>query len=240
MMIGTDIAAFMNFGHGAGFAKHWWPILPANLDVYTPLEELPAESQLLYDYNPTLAKQMLADAGYPDGFTIDYMFTPAIPMVVATDLAALVKDQWAKIGVKVNLKPTEAITYTRARETRAYHGAVQVGCEVGNSAYIITSVARSTGVGNFSNYSNKRIDELCGLIDAEMGPVKQSPYIKEAGVIALNEVMVVPLYMWPRGHYWWPWVKNYHGELSIADGYMDSVWTYIWIDQAMKAEMGYK
>jgi len=35
----------------------------------TPLSQWPADLQQEYTYNPTKAKQLLADAGYPDGFT---------------------------------------------------------------------------------------------------------------------------------------------------------------------------
>ncbi|UCD08744.1 MAG: ABC transporter substrate-binding protein, partial [Dehalococcoidales bacterium] len=38
--------------------------------IHTPLEELPAETQELYGYYPEKAKQLLAEAGYPDGFKI--------------------------------------------------------------------------------------------------------------------------------------------------------------------------
>jgi ABC-type transport system substrate-binding protein len=41
-----------------------------------------------------------------------------------------------------------------------------------------------------------------------------------------------------RYNFWWPWVKNYKGELTI--GYYNSIWTqYIWIDQDLKKAMGY-
>ena len=39
--------------------------------------------------------------------------------------------------------------------------------------------------------------------------------------------------------YWWPWVKNYHGELSVGiiNEYAENM--YIWIDQDLKKSMGY-
>jgi len=41
------------------------------------------------------------------------------------------------------------------------------------------------------------------------------------------------------GHYWWPWIKNYYGERSIGDGELATILAYAWIDQDLKAEMGY-
>ena len=40
----------------------------AHKGMYTPLEELPESTRQLFDYNPEKAKQLLAEAGYPDGF----------------------------------------------------------------------------------------------------------------------------------------------------------------------------
>jgi len=38
---------------------------------------------------------------------------------------------------------------------------------------------------------------------------------------------------------WWPWVKNYGGELRGGGGRPAPVYARVWIDQAMKKRMGY-
>ena len=57
-------------------------------------------------YDPEAAKQMLADAGYPDGFSFDLYILPALGL---PDVAAVYKQQMAEIGVTVNLLPTPGI-----------------------------------------------------------------------------------------------------------------------------------
>ncbi len=47
------------------------------------------------------AKALLADAGYPDGFTLDLMICSG--KTVEESIATLVKEQWAQIGVDVNI-----------------------------------------------------------------------------------------------------------------------------------------
>jgi peptide/nickel transport system substrate-binding protein len=69
------------------------------------------------EYNPEKAKQMLVDAGFPDGFTTDFWYIPvirgyfpdskAIAEAIAVDLA--------KIGVTVNLKTEDWATYLADR-----------------------------------------------------------------------------------------------------------------------------
>ncbi len=38
---------------------------------------------------------------------------------------------------------------------------------------------------------------------------------------------------------WWPWVKNYGGELRGAGERAAPIYARIWIDQALKKKMGY-
>lgn len=70
-----------------------------------------------YDYNPDTAKQLLAKAGLPTGFTTDFWYIPvirgyfpdskAIGEAIAADLA--------KVGIKVNLKTEDWAAYLADR-----------------------------------------------------------------------------------------------------------------------------
>ncbi len=59
-----------------------------------------------YDYNPAKAKQLLAEAGYPNGFEIELAFSPDFDKgkEVSEAVAAYLGD----VGVKVNLKSMES------------------------------------------------------------------------------------------------------------------------------------
>jgi peptide/nickel transport system substrate-binding protein len=54
----------------------------------------------------------------------------------------------------------------------------------------------------------------------------------------LSHVWVIPTPVQKVVTYWWPWVKNYHGELSVGiiNEYAENM--YIWIDQDLKKQMG--
>jgi len=59
-------------------------------------------------------------------------------------------------------------------------------------------------------------------------------------VIGLDDVPFIPLYSPIPLIYYWPWTKNYYGlidESAWGTNHMDA---HIWIDQDLKAEMGFK
>src|SRR5688572_28049465 len=70
-----------------------------------------------FEYDPELAKELLAQAGLPDGFTIDFGYSPvvrgyfpdskAIGEAIAADLA--------KVGITVNLQTEDWGVYLEDR-----------------------------------------------------------------------------------------------------------------------------
>ena len=46
-----------------------WPDEPGNAG-YTPITQMPANVKQLYEYHPDLARQLLAEAGYPNGLQV--------------------------------------------------------------------------------------------------------------------------------------------------------------------------
>jgi peptide/nickel transport system substrate-binding protein len=67
-----------------------------------------------YDYNPTKAKQLLAEDGHASGlsFSLEWQ-TDSGPNI--EDLATAIASDWAKIGIKITLKPVDAAAYTQDR-----------------------------------------------------------------------------------------------------------------------------
>jgi peptide/nickel transport system substrate-binding protein len=75
---------------------------PTSLYVPEGMEGYQEELQDTYPYDPEKAKELLAEAGYPDGFSFTLLVQPGVD---AGDLlAAAISEQWAAIGVDVELK----------------------------------------------------------------------------------------------------------------------------------------
>jgi len=239
--MGTDIMAFKKLARATDSPLLFYPVQPGS-PAYVPLEELPADIQEQYTYNPVKAKQMLADADYPNGFTITLMTNPR---PYAADEAALLADQWAKIGVTLEIEMVARVEYDKRRyptPTPMYHGCLGgTGLATPDPMLFFSVNFLSTSPVNVFAYSNPEMDVLIKKIEQEPDVDEQTKLIKEASLIWLREPPMIGLHYDPGRVYWWPWVKNYDGELSLQDdSSFSAVVKYIWIDQLLKAEMGYK
>jgi len=236
LMVGTDMKACADLLGLGPLPIHWWPIWPGHPEtIRTPLEELPAETRLLYDYNPELARQMLADAlGHDDGLEIE-MTVKAWSHLL--DMAALVAYQWEKIGVEVEILSTEPTVYSRVKHDSQFTDCIDTYMGTGNPL-MLPLLYLETGVFyNFGDYSDEWYDEFCVKMRAEFDEDKRNALIKEAAVYVVNEVPFIPLRPHMQAVYWWPWLKNYYGEVMGRTYHVPLF--YAWIDQDLKAEMGY-
>lgn len=57
----------------------------------------------LYSYNPQKAKQLLAQAGYPNGFDLNMLYSPTRPGPVAEQSAILIQNMLSAVGIRVHL-----------------------------------------------------------------------------------------------------------------------------------------
>ena len=99
MSLGMDREAILNLvGGGLGSVSGWFPASqPA---YYTPVSELP-----LYVRDIDRAKQLLTDAGYPDGFKMDIITISTFPVMKLT--GDLLVEQWKEIGIDATARHQE-------------------------------------------------------------------------------------------------------------------------------------
>jgi ABC-type transport system substrate-binding protein len=64
-----------------------------------------------YHYNITKAKQLLTQAGYPNGFSTTLWYSPTQYGEAETPFVTLVQQQLAQVGITVTLKPVEITAF---------------------------------------------------------------------------------------------------------------------------------
>jgi ABC-type transport system substrate-binding protein len=156
------------------------------------------------EYNPDKAKQMLADAGFPNGFTTDFWYIPvirgyfpdskAIAEAMAVDLA--------KIGVTVNLKTEDWGVYLQDRlDGKFPMWMLGWGSDNGDpDNFIGYHFAHAVGQPKKEDcYANDKLAQL--LIDGnkESDINKRAAIYEQAEQIVHDDMPRIPI-AWPIGH----------------------------------------
>ena len=64
-----------------------------------------------YGYDPERAKELLAEAGYPDGFDVEILMVPRLELTEALDVSEAIGNYWKEIGLDVTLNPQEVVYF---------------------------------------------------------------------------------------------------------------------------------
>jgi len=208
-------------------------MLPPGSPMFVPLEERPASTQELFKYNPEKAKELLAEAGYPNGFKTQIEITSASDYA---DLSALVKDYWSKIGVDAEIKVYEQATYTSLLYGLKLK-AVRIGGSIlswGNWSWVYQPGSRWC----FEKFEDDQLLEM--ITEACTEYVDRTKWIEDWRNINIYVVDQAYEHCIPSRYVynlWQPWVKNFHGEYSLGRTDYRGFSPYIWLDLDMKEEM---
>jgi peptide/nickel transport system substrate-binding protein len=226
---------------GGEAVKLYWPVgyLKEYAGAYMALEDYPADVQELFGYNPDKAKQLLADAGYPDGFKASIAYNTAL--YFNADILTMVKDMWADIGVDLTLVPLDNTTHTTQQYLRSYPDMLY-GAYSGDGTYFKGINWSGTSMFNASYVDDPVLNDYRAQMlaayahsEAEADSIHREmlPYLEEQCYVIQTAAHYTYVF-------WWPWVKNYDGEGAIGYYGGASSWTpYVWIDEALKTSMGF-
>lgn len=209
-----------------------WPVSEGLKELYVPDSELPESTLALYKYNTEKAKQLLTEAGYPNGFKTQLM---VLNTAVHVDLASVVKEMWSKVGVEAVLQPRDNAVYTAAGTARSYEGMRMVG---GTGTLGLTSIFEMNPERVDTNkimdpFIRKTYDEMQNYHFINQPKVNEI-YRKQVIPYRLDASYVLPVTAPYAFTFWQPWLKNHYGEQD----YHIRLWTrYAWVDQDLKEKM---
>jgi peptide/nickel transport system substrate-binding protein len=239
LMIGTDIQAVID-GSMPGGEYHGYPMSPAT-PFRTPLEDLPDSAKVLFSNDKELAKKMLAEEGYPDGFDMILNVLNNRKVPGHPDAAQIIKEQWKEIGVNVteiNLGdwPSWAALNRAGKIQDTYFA------EMITNFPLITF--KALGGHNkdewfWCKWENKNFRDQYDKATATKDADERAKIWTEMAVFFLEEAAYIPLGTKHWINAWWPWVKNYYGEGGAGYSGWQPLLATLWIDQDLKAKMGY-
>nr|WP_163502162.1 ABC transporter substrate-binding protein [Halomonas socia] len=186
---------------------------PAPEDFYGGLAEEDVPEELRYDFDPERARALLAEAGHPDGFTIEAFISEREDY---QSNMLMIQDQLSQIGININLRVVDHTSYhndiNEGRNTIIPYSTSQPPIVVPileafyHSDSIITKPTRNR---NFSRYGDisGNIDEALNEAIAETDPERQLEKFRDIQLEIMRELPVVPIQtlamFWVRQ----PWVE---------------------------------
>ena len=223
--------------YGGNAVLFGYPMHPDYVGYYEPLDKMPVAAQELFVYNPEKAKALLAEAGFPKGFSFKVQVCSCAPDHM--DLLPLVAAYLDKVGVKLEIQPMEYGAFLSAMTTKTHAAGYLMQNGHTNPTTSIRKSFVSKQTWNPSLYSDPEFDKRMAAAYLERDESKRQLLIK----LMTRDIVEKAPYIWlPTPHVysaWWPWVKNYDGELRVGSERPGPIHARMWVDQTMKKKMGF-
>ena len=195
----------------------WGATMTGPIPTYRKPWALPASARPEFDLKK--AKRLLTEAGYPNGFETELIVGSPGDNVKS---AQVVKDQLAKVGIQVNLKPMEMAQYYNKSYSYDYSMSVHTALTGEEPEEAIRPYYGATAT--YYRWGNKEIhrliDEQAKLLDLK----KRVDMVHQIQRMLLDDAPNVFLYT-PVVHYGvQPWVKNYTVPINAYDQRYEEIW----------------
>lgn len=178
-------------------------VIPSVIPGYNPTVVRPA-------FNVAKAKQDLASAGYPNGFSLQFTYFAA-----AQPLATVIQRQFAAVGVTLNMNQETDLTILAGI---AYGGHTDMYYSSRYTSLVDGSDILSPFVRTH-NYDNPQVDKLYDQASTTIDPAKHLAILQAASKLLASDVAGLPLY--DVGTNYWvidPSIVLHQNTLAIDTG----------------------
>ena len=210
-----------------------------------PYEDWPQDLKNEYTYNPELSRQLLAAAGYPEGFSTHIV----VESTVDIKLLDIVKSYFAAVGVEMEIRPLDTASFVNYVLTS--HRNDQLVQRSASSLGLATEPIRQlerlrTGaVPNYLMVSDPVFDSFLPRAMAADGINEIKKIVRDANEYVARQHFAISLVQPVQYSLFQPWLKGYSGQffaVSAASGGPPLYFFYparFWVDRKLKKQMGH-
>ena len=227
MMLAIDYRAIKDDLFGGKASMLEYPVSSIFKNCYMPLDEMPHNVKDLFSYNKEKAVELLADAGYPEGFDAEIILLQLNSRQL--DFAQILKETWAEVGINLKLQMVDGGAYANMVFGRSYNELVL--CEIYGDyprcldfplfGPLSLSYVNDPVINNAREEIKPHF--MINMPEADRIHRELMPYIVE-------QAYYIPLPTAYSYNIWWPWLKNNYGEFFRFT-------KYFWLDQDLKQTM---
>jgi peptide/nickel transport system substrate-binding protein len=201
----------------------------------TPYDEWPQSLKDEYSYNPTKAKALLAEAGYPNGFKTNCKAISTMDI----ELLQIIKAMLMDIGVDMEIDAREGAAMMPLLKSGGYDQMSfwgQTGATF--NPCLAMKFRQSKNGNNYTKNNDAHYDELMSQFDAAATLEEAKQISVEADRYLLEQHWAIQTFPIVATLVSQPYVKGWLGEQVMTDWHA-FIPSRVWIDQEMKKSMGY-
>src|SRR5215470_6095865 len=171
----------INQAESLGFSKITGSIIPTSFEFYW--------QPPVYPYDPIKARQLLTQAGYPEGFDAGDLWCDAS----TSNYGEAVLNYLQAVGIRANLRPLERAGFLKAYQEKKLKNIIYgLSGGFGNAATRIETFTASSGAYAYGGYPD--IDELFKEQATELDPKKREATLHRIQQLIHDKVMYLPIW----------------------------------------------
>ncbi len=229
-----------------GFYYPYTSDVTPNNPEYIPFDQLPDKPMWttlsvkeVLSYNPQKAKQLLAEAGYPNGFKTNLVFDPD----EAPGLYEVLQSYLKGIGIDMELRSYETAVFGTMRTGKKYDQLVSGDNTLNPDPlrFLVRYTDPTSQYGYNWGFDSKgdpvalkMVQDACN----EFNDAKRVELIHQANLYMLENAWSIQM-PGPMGTFvWQSWLGGYSGEGNLGWQSRGALIARIWVDQAKKKAAG--